>query len=112
MGIGISCDFVMHFSHAYGHITGCIPRTERAKFTVIHMGPSILAAAVTTLAASLLMLLCKVTFFTKFATILLMSIIHATIGAFFVFLILADVAGPEDPQMFVKFVASKLCSRK
>jgi len=110
--IGISCDFVMHFSHAYSHITGSVPRTERSKFTVIHMGPSILAAGITTVAASLLMLLCKVTFFTKFATILLMSITHATIGAFFVFLVLADVAGPEDPQAFVKFVTSKLCSKK
>jgi len=99
--IGISCDFVIHFSHAYNHLEGDVSSEERTKYTVIHMGPSILAAAATTFSAALVMLFCKVTFFTKFASILFMTMLHSTIGAFVGFLVLADIFGPSNPTEFV-----------
>ena len=92
--IGISCDFVIHFGHAYNYLPGNTSRFERTKYAVIHMGPSILAAAFTTFAAATVMLFCKVTIFTKFALILLMTILHATLGSFVVYIVLADSFGP------------------
>eukprot|EP00979_Chaetoceros_neogracilis_P017965 scaffold10546_cov266-Chaetoceros_neogracile.AAC.3 len=64
--VGISCDFVIHFGHAYIHFKGHVDKYERSKYAVLHMGPSILAAAVTTLSAAVVMLFCQVVFFTKF----------------------------------------------
>jgi len=99
--IGISCDFVIHFSHAYCHFRGKRSREDRTRFTVVHMGPSILAAAATTFSAATVMLFCKITFFTKFASILFMTMLHATIGAFVGFLVLADLFGPSEPTKLV-----------
>jgi hypothetical protein len=54
--IGVSVDFVIHFGHAYAHLPGEVSRSERTKFALIRMGPSILAAAFTTIAAAIIML--------------------------------------------------------
>lgn len=95
--IGISCDFVIHFGHAYIKFEGNVSKEERTKYAVIHMGPSILAAGVTTFSASIVMMFCKVVFFTKFALILLMTVVHATIGSFVVYIVFGDVFGPSEP---------------
>jgi len=109
--IGISCDFVIHFSHAYNHFKGDISREERTKYTVIHMGPSILAAAATTFTAALIMLFCKVAFFTKFASILFMTMLHSTLGTFVGFLVLADIFGPSNPTKFVDDQLKRCCGK-
>lgn len=106
--IGISCDFVIHFGHAYNHLDGNASKGERTKYAVIHMGPSILAAAFTTFASATAMLFCTVIFFTKFALILLMTILHATIGSFVVYLVLSDTFGPSEPTKFYDSVAKNL----
>ena len=72
------------------------------------MGPSILAAAFTTFASATAMLFCTVTFFTKFALILLMTILHATIGSFVVYLVLSDTFGPSEPTKFYDSVVINL----
>ena len=61
--IGVSVDFVIHFSHAYVTLPGNVARKIRTKHALIEMGPSILAAAFTTLAGAICMLFCVVTFF-------------------------------------------------
>ena len=61
--IGISVDFVIHFSHAYVSLPGNVPKEERTLHAMIQMGPSILAAAVTTMAGALCMLFTVITFF-------------------------------------------------
>lgn len=109
--IGISCDFVIHFGHAYNHLPGDASRSDRTKFAMIHMGPSILAAAFTTFSAAAVMLFCIVTFFQKFALILLMTILHATGGSFIVYLILTDCFGPSEPTKFVDSCLRKLTGK-
>mmetsp|Transcript_523 Transcript_523/g.787 ORF Transcript_523/g.787 Transcript_523/m.787 type:complete len:1071 (-) Transcript_523:157-3369(-) len=99
--VGISCDFVIHFGHAYIHFKGDVDRRERTKYAVLHMGPSILAAAATTVSSALVMLFCKVVFFTKFAMILLMTIVHATIGSFVIYIVLNDLFGPSQPTKLI-----------
>jgi hypothetical protein len=54
--IGISVDFVIHFCHSYAHQPGEVSRSDRTKFALIRMGPSILAAAFTTIGAATIML--------------------------------------------------------
>lgn len=88
--IGISCDFVIHFSHAYTALEGHAPRHERTRFALISMGPSILAAAFTTLAAAVVMLFTVISFFQKFAVILFLTIAQSTVGSFVVFLTMVD----------------------
>ncbi|CAB9514430.1 dispatched homolog 1 [Seminavis robusta] len=95
--IGVSVDFVIHFSHAYVALPGDVSRERRTKHALIDMGPSILAAAFTTLAGAMVMLFCVITFFTKFAMVLFFTIIQATIGSFVVFLTLTDCIGPREP---------------
>jgi len=95
--IGISCDFVLHFSHAYASKEGEVSREERTKFALIYMGPSILAGAFTTLASACIMLGTVISFFQKFAVILFMTVVQATIGCFIVFVALVLCIGPSDP---------------
>merc|ERR1712076_51632 len=88
--IGISCDFVLHFCHAYAHLPGSVSRETRTKYALIRMGPSILAAAFTTIAS---------------AAILFFTIIQATVGSFVVFTAFADCIGPSHPTaLFDKYV--------
>ena len=51
--IGVSVDFIIHLSHAYVSIPGEQDRCTRTKHALIEMGPSILAAAFTTIAVRL-----------------------------------------------------------
>ena len=97
--IGISCDFVIHFAHAYSHAPGDVPRTDRTLYALLSMGPSIAAAAITTWAASILMLFTVIIFFQKFAVVLFMTVLHATIGSFIVFLAITDSIGPSHPTL-------------
>jgi hypothetical protein len=54
--IGVSVDFVIHFCHAYAKKAGAMDRGERTQFALIRMGPSILAAAFTSIAIAVIML--------------------------------------------------------
>jgi len=110
--IGISCDFVIHFGHAYIQKSGSVSRFVRTKHALLHMGPSILAAAITTFSAALVMLFCTVTFFTKFALILLMTVVHATVGSFVVYIVFADAFGPAEPTKLIDSIVAKCTSSK
>jgi predicted RND superfamily exporter protein len=105
--IGISCDFVIHFSHAYASLPGNLHRHARTKHALISMGPSILAAAFTTLAAATIMLFCVISFFVKFAIILFLTIVQATAGSFVVFLVLTDCFGPSQPTFAFDWIMAK-----
>lgn len=72
------------------------------------MGPSILAAAFTTICAAIVMLFTVITFFTKFAQILFYTILMATAGSFIVFLTLTDIFGPSNPTALVDKSIMKL----
>jgi hypothetical protein len=106
--VGISCDFILHFGHAYIHYSGSVTKEERTKYAVVHMGPSILAASFTTISAASVMLFCEGVFFTKFAVILFVTIGHATIGSFVVFLLLNNLFGPSEPTKFIDSLIAKV----
>jgi 5-methyltetrahydrofolate--homocysteine methyltransferase len=109
--IGISCDFVIHFGHAYASLPGIVSRDQRTKFALIHMGPSILAAAFTTIASAIVMIFTVNTFFVKFAIILFFTILQATVGSFIVFLTFTDCVGPNEPTYLWDKIAQR-CQRR
>jgi len=104
--IGISCDFVIHFCHAYAHLPGEVDRHYRTKFALVRMGPSILAAAFTTICSAAIMLFTVISFFQQFALILFYTIIQATIGSFVVFTAFTDCIGPSNPTYLVDSIFS------
>ena len=106
--IGISCDFVIHFSHAYAYMAEECDRTTRTKYALLSMGPSILAAALTTFLAAALMLFTVITFFEKFAVVLFLTVLQATIGSFVVFLSMTDTVGPSNPTFLYDKLTAKL----
>lgn len=99
--IGVSVDFVIHFSHAYSSLAGNVDRGRRTKYALIKMGPSILATAVTTILSAIIMLFTVITFFQKFALILFLTVLQASVGSFVVFLTLTDCIGPSNPTYLV-----------
>ena len=54
--IGVAVEFVIHFVHAYASKPGNVSRSERTKYALILTGPSILAAAFTTISVAIIML--------------------------------------------------------
>eukprot|EP00534_Pseudo-nitzschia_fraudulenta_P000688 CAMPEP_0201118866 /NCGR_PEP_ID=MMETSP0850-20130426/3062_1 /ASSEMBLY_ACC=CAM_ASM_000622 /TAXON_ID=183588 /ORGANISM="Pseudo-nitzschia fraudulenta, Strain WWA7" /LENGTH=1146 /DNA_ID=CAMNT_0047384333 /DNA_START=208 /DNA_END=3648 /DNA_ORIENTATION=+ len=99
--IGVSVDFVIHFTHAYVHHKGELAREERTKYAMITMGPSILATALTTFFSAVVMLFCTITFFRKFAMVLFLTIVMATFASFVVFITLTNCFGPTNPTYLV-----------
>lgn len=96
--IGVGCDFVLHFGHAYTFFHGNVSRNQRTRFALLHMGPSVLGSGFTTLLTAIIMMFTELTYFRKFAVMLAMAIVHSIIGSFVVFLTLCDCLGPNDPQ--------------
>merc|ERR1712151_957893 len=95
--IGLSVDFVIHFSHSYSSLPGKVDRSDRTNYALLNMGPSILAAAFTSISASIVMMFTILFLFRKFALILFLTITQATIGSLVVFISLADCIGPSHP---------------
>jgi len=106
--ISVSCDFVIHFGHAYSSLPGEVDRHERTQTALLKMGPSILAAAVTSIGFAIIMLFTVITFFEKFAIMLFFTILQATIGSFIVFLTLCDCFGPSEPTYLVDAAFRKM----
>jgi 5-methyltetrahydrofolate--homocysteine methyltransferase len=105
--IGVSCDFVIHFSHAYSMLPGNVNRGGRTRYALLEMGPSILASAFTTIAGATIMLFTVISFFEKFAVVLFLTILQATAGSFIVFLTLTDCFGPAEPTYMVDLLWAK-----
>lgn len=102
--IGVSVDFVIHLGHAYS--TAAAPGEEadrgfRTRHALIQMGPSILATALTTILSAIIMLFTVITFFQKFALILFLTVVQASIGSFLILLTMTDCIGPSNPTYLV-----------
>lgn len=108
--IGISADFVTHLSVAYTTEEGNLDREKRTEQALLDMGPSILAAAFTTIVSSVIMIFTKIVFFGRFAYVMLFTISHSTFGAFIVFCTLTNCAGPSNPSVFLNSVKGTMQS--
>lgn len=95
--VGISADFVIHFSHSYTRVHGTLNKEERTRYALVNMGPSILGATITTFAVAFMMLFCKVVFFIKFAQLLIVTISYSLLGSFVFYILIMDIFGPAAP---------------
>ena len=104
--VGMSCDFVLHFSHAYGKLPGIVDRHTRTKYALTSMGPSIIAAAFTTISAAVVMMFAQISFFRRFAVILLYTISSGLVASMVLFIVLADTLGPSEPTKLIDGIFS------
>jgi len=95
--IGFSVDYVVHFAHMYceGARSGLQTRDERAAFTIEKMGSTVFAGAITTAGSGIFMFFCFLTFFTKMATLICMTIVYSFLFALCMFMGLCFLIGPE-----------------
>lgn len=105
---------MIHFAHAYSSLDGDVSRGDRTQHALIRMGPSILAAAFTTICSATVMIFTVITFFQKFAIILFFTILMATVGSFVVFITLTDCVGPARPTYLMDRLCAKMikCCRR
>jgi predicted RND superfamily exporter protein len=62
-----------------------VSRKERTRYAILHIGPSIIGSAFTTLSTSIIMMFTENEFYRKFGTMLIVTILQALIGSFVVF---------------------------
>ena len=76
------------------------------------MGEPVLASAITTLSTALIMLIAENKFIYKFGVMLIMMVVHSSVGSFVVFMVLCDCFGPSSTckrrsRIFSAHVATK-----
>ena len=106
--VGLGSDFVLHLGLAYVSaqvVGGC--KEDRAKHALSHMGPSIFASSSTTLATAVVMTCSEILTTKKFATVLILTMIHSTVGGCFFFLVLCLCFGPQYQYQVAPLPASR-----
>ena len=100
--VGLAVDYVVHLGHAYSacpddvvHAAPHRERVARTLFAMEHTGISVLGGALTTVGSSVVLLLCKLTFFVKFGAFMATtSALSFAFSVIFLPAILAEL-GPE-----------------
>ena len=109
--VGLGSDFILHFTHAYSMLPGKINKQLRMKHAILHMGPSVLGSAATTMSTAIIMLFCQIVTLEKFATMMIMTMVHSLIGSFVIFSVLCSCFGPAEPTKTVDFIQNKVRSQ-
>eukprot|EP00984_Skeletonema_dohrnii_P009656 scaffold3698_cov107-Skeletonema_dohrnii-CCMP3373.AAC.2 len=110
--VGLGSDFIMHFAHAYSMIPGRANKRVRTKHAILHMGPSVLGSAATTISTAIIMQFCGIQSITRFATMMIMTMIHSLIGSFVIFSVLCSCFGPEEPTKRFDAIKTKIQNQK
>ena len=92
--VGFSVDYVCHLAHTYAESTAAT-RAEKTADALRIMGATVAAGGVTTLGAGIFMFPCQMTFFTKMATLITMTITLSLAFALMFFMALCVVFGPQ-----------------
>lgn len=95
--IGYSVDYVVHFAHTYTEAAseGIKTREGRATFTIENMGSTVFAGAITTAGSGVFMFFCFLSFFTKMALLICMTIFYSFLFSLCMFMGLCFLIGPE-----------------
>ena len=102
--VGLAVDYCLHLSHAYN--TASSPSTgkrlssrrDRARQALLEVGPSITAAALTTVACMLVLLACRIVVFVQFGIILAATLALGIAFTLTTFLAALVILGPNDQQ--------------
>lgn len=90
--VGWSCDFTIHFAHAFAEAGGTAQ--DKAIKAIKTMGPPILFAAITTACSGVFLFMCTITFYQKFGTIIIFTMAYSLVTVFVFLVALLAVAGP------------------
>ena len=111
--VGLAVDYCLHLSHAYNTAsdpsTGkrLTDRRDRARQALLEVGPSITAAALTTVACMLVLLACRIVVFVQFGIILAVTLALGIALTLSTFLAALLIAGPSDRQGDVSHYAKR-----
>jgi predicted RND superfamily exporter protein len=95
VAVGMSVDFVAHYSHSYLHSEGA-DRDERVLGMMATMGVSVLTGAITTFVAGFFMSLAQTLFFFQFGVFMMSTMGFAWIYTNFMFAPLLSIVGPRE----------------
>ena len=95
---GFCVDYIVHLAHSYMESPDRSTREARVRYSVGHMGVSVLSGALTSLGASLLLFFCTLQFFSTFGTFFFGTILLAWIWANFFFIPALGTVGPQGVQ--------------
>ena len=91
--VGFAVDYVVHLAAHYIH-SGDADRNNRIKGSLRELGVSILGGSVTTIAAALVLFLCVLSIFQKFAIFVIATILFSVVYSLGFFASLCHVMGP------------------
>jgi predicted RND superfamily exporter protein len=92
--IGFAVDFTVHLAHMYVE-SDAVTRTDRMVDSGRKMGVTVVMGALTTLGAGCFLWMCTLTFFTKFAILIISTICFSLTAALLFFMPLVATFGPE-----------------
>ena len=95
---GFCVDYIVHLAHSFMESPDRSTREARVRYSVGHMGVSVLSGALTSLGASLLLFFCTLQFFATFGTFFFGTILLAWVWANFFFIPALGTIGPEGIQ--------------
>lgn len=111
--IGLAVDYTIHLGHFYlegGH-EGLELRAERWEYAVRTMGVTMIAGAVTTFGAGIVMQFCQILFFTQMSTLISVTIAYSVMYTLCCFMAALRVLGPERQQGDISWMVD-LCFAK
>ncbi|EDO46800.1 predicted protein [Nematostella vectensis] len=92
--VGLAVDYVVHLADCYVNCPSAC-RLDRVKFTLGHVGISVISGACTTLGAAMFMFAAKILFFFQFGAFIFCTIGLSLLFSLFLFTILLGLVGPQ-----------------
>ena len=92
--IGISVDYVSHFSHMFQH-SNSKTRKEKTEYAYNQMGPTILGGALTSCFSGFFLIICNVAILNKFGILFLTTICSSFVTAVLILPALLYLIGPD-----------------
>jgi len=95
--IGLAVDYTVHLGHAYLDAAhhGLETREQRWEFALNTMGVTVIAGAVTTFFAAIVMQLCQITFFIQMSTLIVLTIVYSIVYTLCCFMAMLGIVGPQ-----------------
>ena len=119
--VGLSVDYCLHLSHAYteaakdgaggkaeGGEKGRQGRVAQTRRALLRIGPSITAAALTTIACMSVLLLCRIVVFVEFGIVVAVTLALGLAFTMTAFLAALQVAGPTGTQGDIRHTGKRI----
>ena len=105
--VGLSVDYVLHIGHSYNH-SSSMDRKNRTKAALYSIGSSVLAASITTIGSTMILVFCQIQIFVVFGIIVAVTSFCSIVFSIGTFVALIYTWGPEDESGNL-FACCKCC---